>query len=115
MTGRFVNTIIFVSNLDKSRVFCRDILGAKVERDLDNIVFFENHLVLHDAKSILNTLFEGNSTETLGSSGISTILIYFECTTLDGLEKMYANVKKQRGDDSWNRKTTVGSICFSVL
>lgn len=83
MVNTFVNTIVFVRDLGKSKYFYTQILGIKVKQDLDTIVFFENQLVLHSAESILSTIFEEDPTHKV--MGCRNVLLYFETSDLEGL------------------------------
>ena len=44
---RFVNTIVFVKDIELSRQFYTDVPEMPIEEDLGIIVFFKNRLVLH--------------------------------------------------------------------
>jgi catechol 2,3-dioxygenase-like lactoylglutathione lyase family enzyme len=92
MSNTFVNTIVFVSDIKKSKQFYADLLGIKVKKDLERIVFFDNQLVLHCAESILNTIFKRRP-GVPSRQGNNNILIYFECETLEKLEKLYHKIK----------------------
>ena len=89
----FVNTIVFVKDIERSKIFYRDLLDQKIVNDFDSIVFFENHLVLHQANKIINTVFRRNSTEAGKDQGNRNILIYFES---DDLEAMFARVNEAK-------------------
>ncbi|MBP7902150.1 MAG: VOC family protein [Spirochaetes bacterium] len=82
----FANTIIFVKDIEKSKKFYSEILGMKIIDDYGTIVFFENRLVLHSAKSILKTVFKKMRISGLFKQGRKNILIYFET---DRLEEFY--------------------------
>lgn len=93
MSSQFVNTIIFVSDLNKSKIFYTDILGIKIKKDLKTIVFYENHLVLHNAESILKTIFKEKKNDIPNTLGMNNLVIYFESKTLKELEKLYSDIK----------------------
>lgn len=92
MPNKFVNTIVFVSDLERSKHFYADLLNIKIRKDLNTIVFFENQLVLHSAKSILGTIFKEEIPHTVSEQGRNNILIYFEC---DDLDTFYHGVKNK--------------------
>lgn len=79
----FVNTIIFVKDINKSKRFYSDALGLKIIQDYETIVFFENHFVLHSAVSIIKTVFKRNNYFQKKKQGRKNILIYFETNQLD--------------------------------
>lgn len=93
MSNQFINTIVFVSDLNKSKEFYANTLGIKIKKDLETVVFFNNQLVLHCAKSILNTVFKGKITDMPEIRGLNNMLIYFECETLGELEKLYEDIE----------------------
>lgn len=90
----FVNTIVFVSDINLSKKFYAEILGIKITNDLGTIVFFENSFVLHCAKSILSTVFKRQSVDEISKAqGGNNVLIYFECENQDELESTFNDVK----------------------
>ncbi len=92
MTNCFVNTIVFVKDIDKSKQFYSEVLGLKIIRDYDTIVFFENHFVLHSAVSIIKTVFKRNYPFSKIKQGKKNILIYFET---DQLDECFSKIKMQ--------------------
>lgn len=90
MICTFVNTIVFVSDLEKSKRFYSDTLNIKIKNDLETIVFFENQLVLHSTESILNTVFNKEYSYKKKPMGSNNMLLYFET---DDLEALYNNLK----------------------
>jgi len=87
VTNRFVNTIVFVSDIEKSKLFYRDLLHMTIKQDLGDIVFFENQLVLHGAESIMKTIFKQQQDDMVQNQGRKNLLLYFETDTLDKLYK----------------------------
>ncbi len=88
----FINTIVFVKDLERSKAFYTDVLGQTVMQDFGTIVFFENHLVLHQAGSITETVFKQRSDDALADQGKRNILIYFESDDPEGmLERVSAS------------------------
>lgn len=92
MTNCFVNTIVFVDNIEESKLFYSEFLQIKIEKDYGNIVFFENQLVLHDANSILKTVKKDQFEERHNKQGDNNILLYFET---DNLTELYNKVKEK--------------------
>ncbi|TCS35203.1 VOC family protein [Reinekea marinisedimentorum] len=95
MAVKFVNTIVFVSDLAESKRFYSDLLGIKVKEELESIIFFENHLVLHSDKPILDSVFKTESKSRLNPIGANNILIYFECESLSELESTFGKVSSK--------------------
>lgn len=91
MTPIFVNTIVFVKDLECAKTFYTDVLGQKILEDFGTITFFENHLVLHQAQSITKTVFKKESSEAAREQGKRNLLIYFES---DEMENMFARVSE---------------------
>jgi catechol 2,3-dioxygenase-like lactoylglutathione lyase family enzyme len=86
----FVNTIVFVKDLERSKAFYRDLLGQKILEDFGSITFFENQLVLHQASSIIKTVFGKRSLKAALRQGRRNVLIYFETKEL---ESMFSRIK----------------------
>jgi catechol 2,3-dioxygenase-like lactoylglutathione lyase family enzyme len=80
----FYNTIVFVKDLDRSKAFYAEILGQRLLEDYGTIVFFENHLVLHNSESIIKTCYGEVSPESKALQGRNNLLIYFETDNLEG-------------------------------
>ena len=107
MSNVFVNTIVFVKDIQVSKKFYSDILGMKVLQDYETIVFFENHLVLHIADSIIRTIFKKPMSSALRKQGRNNILLYFETDKLDELyDRISDKVKIIHGIEkqAWGQK-----------
>lgn len=94
MATKFVNTIVFVCNLQESQDFYAKFLGLKVDRGLEKIVFFENGLVLHCAKSASEMVL-GRAGTNEASQGNNNLLIYIECASFDELQMLYSRVRSE--------------------
>lgn len=86
----FVNTIVFVKDLQRAKAFYTKLLDQTILEDFGTITFFENHLVLHQAGSIIKTVFKRQSFKTALRQGRRNVLIYFESQDLD---RMYERIK----------------------
>lgn len=78
----FRNTIILVKDIRLSKDFYERVLGLRVLNDSSTIVFFENHLVIHDANAFLRTVFKRRSS-SMAPLGKKNIDIYFEASDID--------------------------------
>ena len=85
----FYNTIVFVKDLKKSVDFYKNILGIRIITEYDTIVFFENHLVIHDGNDLLNTVYKKRPLFNR-KKGKKNIELYFET---DDIEKEFKNIK----------------------
>jgi catechol 2,3-dioxygenase-like lactoylglutathione lyase family enzyme len=90
----FVNTIVFVKDIEISKSFYTNILGMKILQDYETIVFFENHFVLHEADSILKTVFKKNKFSALKKQGKRNVILYFETNALYEFYNTIANSVK---------------------
>ncbi|MBN8950621.1 MULTISPECIES: VOC family protein [unclassified Rhizobium] len=79
---RFVNPIPFVSDIARSKVFYRDLLGLKILNDFGNFVLFDTGFAIHEGKSLEQTIW-GKSSETSASYGRRNVLLYFEHEDVD--------------------------------
>ncbi len=85
MNPVFVNTIVFVKDIEKSKSFYAEVLKQTVMQDFGALVLFENHLALHQAQSIYQTVFKQGLEEALLEQGKRNLLIYFESDQLDDM------------------------------
>jgi catechol 2,3-dioxygenase-like lactoylglutathione lyase family enzyme len=85
----FINTIVFVCDIAKSKRFYQNVIGLRVEREFDTVVFFENHFVIHDGNALLKTIFNSLSSVNF-RKGKKNIEIYFET---DNIDVSYATVR----------------------
>ena len=79
---RFVNPIPFVSDIARSKVFYRDLLGLKILNEFGNFVLFDTGFAIHEGKSLEQTIW-GKSSETSASYGRRNVLLYFEHEDVD--------------------------------
>ncbi len=93
MNLKFVNTIVFVKNIGVSKAFYTETLGLKVIGDYGAFVLFENHLALHPARELADTVWKEEApSDTDQPQGRHNVLIYFETDTL---EDAFARLKDQ--------------------
>ena len=83
MGVRFVNTIVFVKDVNRSKEFYRNLLGLEVAEDHGTLVIFENRFAIHSSKSLMRTVFKKNIFSSTFRQGRRNLLIYFECDRLD--------------------------------
>lgn len=90
---RFVNPIPFVSNIERSKAFYRDVMGLKILSDFGNFVLFETGFAIHDGKSLEQTVWK-SSAEIPEPYGRRNILLYFEHDDVDAaFEKITPHVE----------------------
>lgn len=90
---RFVNPIPFVSNIERSKAFYRDVMGLKILSDFGNFVLFETGFAIHDGKSLEQTVWK-TSADALEPYGRRNILLYFEHDDVDAaFEKIAPHVE----------------------
>ena len=81
---RFVNPIIFVSDIGVSAAFYRDVVGLKIEADHGTIVIFSEHFAIHDAATLTRTVWGPDAPVADGPHGRRNLLLYFEDPDIDG-------------------------------
>jgi predicted enzyme related to lactoylglutathione lyase len=89
----FYNTIVFVKNIIISKIFYESVIGLKIEKEFETIVFFENHFVIHDRNSIIQTVFGKEKSLLKKKQGESDILIYFETDDIESAFKQVTGNK----------------------
>jgi catechol 2,3-dioxygenase-like lactoylglutathione lyase family enzyme len=84
----FYNTIVFVTDMAKSRYFYENILNLKVEVDYGVLVIYENRLAIHDGNTLQKTIFGKVQKRILKKFGRKNIEIYFETNELKEMENI---------------------------
>ena len=84
-----VETIVFVSDIERSRAFYRDVLGLAIAQDHGTIVMFEHGYSIHDGVDLLEKTYKKPGGFPNGPQGKDNIDIYFET---DSLEEALATV-----------------------
>lgn len=82
---KFVNTIVFVEDLQRSRKFYEEVLMQKMVKEFGVIIFYENHLVLHEIKPIMETVYKTPFEPNASPLGRRNILVYFETEDLQAM------------------------------
>lgn len=89
---RFVNPIVFVSDIERSRRFYRDIVGLVIRADFGNFIAFESGFAIHDGRSLAETVW-GAAPADAAPYGRGNLLLYFEDDHVDhAFERMAAHV-----------------------
>jgi catechol 2,3-dioxygenase-like lactoylglutathione lyase family enzyme len=107
MKNVFVNTIVFVKDLNISKDFYSNILGMDILKEYGTIVFYENQLVLHQTESIIETVYKKRKSSVFNKQGHDNLLLYFET---DDLLSFYNQISKKvriiHGieEQSWGQK-----------
>ena len=78
MKLKFISTIAFVKDINKSKKFYTEILGLTIVKDFHTIVFFENQFVIHDSKNLIKTIFKKKYYNSFFKQGRKNLLICFE-------------------------------------
>ncbi len=74
---RFVNPIPFVSDIERSKAFYRDLLGLTILNDFGSFVLFETGFSIHEGKSLERTIWK-HGIENSEPYWRRNILLYFE-------------------------------------
>lgn len=80
---RFVNPIAFVSDIQVSTAFYRDVLGLTVEADHGSIVIFMGGFAIHDGPALMRTVWGADVPIESGPYGRRNLLFYFEDDDVD--------------------------------
>ncbi len=93
MKIEFIDSIVFVRDIQVSRAFYTEVLGLKVVKDYGPIVLFENHLAIHQARELGTTIWKADAPAGADQpQGRHNLLLYFETETL---EETFAELKDQ--------------------
>ncbi|MEM9684930.1 MAG: VOC family protein, partial [Pseudomonadota bacterium] len=80
---KFINPIPFVSDVERSKRFYRDILGLEVVADLGDFVQFAGGFAIHDGAALQQTVW-GTAQKGDTAYGRANLLLYFEDDDVDG-------------------------------
>ncbi|MBB6485799.1 VOC family protein [Rhizobium lusitanum] len=78
----FVNPIPFVSDIDRSKAFYRDVMGLKILSDFGSFVLFETGFAIHEGQALERTIWKA-PTEASEPYGRRNVLLYFEDDDID--------------------------------
>ncbi|MBB4121546.1 VOC family protein [Martelella radicis] len=84
----FINTLVFVSDMNRSVDFYCDLLGQTIAQDHGDFVQLENGLALHMGPALEATMFGAPSGER-SRYGRGNLVLYFET---DELEAIFARM-----------------------
>lgn len=79
---RFINPLIFVSDLDRSRDFYSEVIGLTVKTDETDVVIFEGGFAIHQGEALQKTVW-GDIESPDGAYGRRNLLLYFEHPEID--------------------------------
>jgi catechol 2,3-dioxygenase-like lactoylglutathione lyase family enzyme len=81
MRLRFLNSVMFVKDIVRSKIFYRDILGLKIVQDLGRYVAFEGGFGLWERDYAMSVIFPGQDKPSSVLSHEAEL--YFETDNLD--------------------------------
>lgn len=80
---RFVNPIVFVTDIATSKAFYADVIGLDVEEDHGDFVLFSGHFALHAGTALARTIWGSEREAEPGPFGRGNLLLYFEDDDVD--------------------------------
>ncbi|WP_037149927.1 VOC family protein [Rhizobium freirei] len=84
----------FVSDIECSKVFYRDVMGLQILSDFGNFVLFETGFAIHNGKSLEQTIWKTGSEMMPEPYGRRNVLLYFEHDDVDAaFEKVAPHVE----------------------
>ncbi len=89
---KFVNTIVFVKDIEASKRFYSELLGLNIVKEYNTMIIFENGFVIHEAGPLYKIIFKKQIESPDAKLGKDNIDIYFECSNLEALyDKLVKN------------------------
>jgi len=108
MNIKYINTIIFVENIEISKKFYNQVLNQKIINDYGPYIVFENNFAIHEAKSFFDNLYNKNDSNHNKSQGMENLLINFQCKNLESIfkkvEESKAKIIHPIKTQSWGQK-----------
>ncbi|AJY47264.1 VOC family protein [Martelella endophytica] len=89
----FINTLIFVADLDRATRFYRDVLGQTVLESAGDFVRLENGLALHTGRALEETTF-GESEPDSRPYGRRNLVLYFESDEIEAMLERVSTVSE---------------------
>ena len=83
MKIKYMNSVIFVEDVDRSRQFYTNVLGQKVIQDYGRYVGFDGGFGIWDREYAMSIIFCGKSKKPSSNSG--QMELYFETDDLDAM------------------------------
>jgi catechol 2,3-dioxygenase-like lactoylglutathione lyase family enzyme len=99
---RFVNPLPFVTDMERSRHFYRDMLGLEIVADHGNFVLFAGGFALHEGVSLLTATYGAEATRSMRRAeqkteptgfGRDNLVLYFEVEDEDSLDAAFARIR----------------------
>ncbi|WP_269586296.1 VOC family protein [Roseibium sp. Sym1] len=100
---RFVNPLPFVTDMERSRHFYRDMLGLEIIADHGNFVLFAGGFALHEGTSLLAATYGAAAADNTrrhaeqepGPTGFgrNNLVLYFEVEDEDSLDAAFARLR----------------------
>jgi len=88
---RFVNPILFVSEISASKDFYNNTLGLAIQEDHGQFVLFEFGFAIHDGKSLYETVWKDTTTHN-STYGANNLLLYFDD---DNIDQLYSRISSK--------------------
>lgn len=79
---KHVDTIVLVSDIDRSKLFYTDIIGLKILHDWGNMIVFKDRFAIHQADALLPAEHSQKFIRP-GRQGRNNLVIYFEAHDLE--------------------------------
>lgn len=92
MSIKFINPIVFVQDVNRSREFYSQVVDLEVVEDHGVFVLFQDHFSIHQARELTITVWGKDDPETAQPQGRRNLLLYFETPDL---EKVFNRVCDQ--------------------
>jgi catechol 2,3-dioxygenase-like lactoylglutathione lyase family enzyme len=87
----FINPVVFVKDIERSKEFYANELGLSIVGDHGSFVLFDQHFAIHQAHELAETVWGSDRPGgTDQDQGRSNLLLYFETETL---EQTYETLK----------------------
>lgn len=99
---RFVNPLPFVTDMERSKHFYRDMLGLEIIADHGNLVQFAGGFALHEGTSLLSATYGAEATRNLRrveretkptGFGRNNLVLYFEVDDEDSLDAAFSRIQ----------------------
>lgn len=83
MAVKFAHNVVFVKDIHVSKQFYTEVLGINILKDYTVFVLFENNFAIHQAKELIQTIFNADRSGLDEPQGHENMDIYFESDEIE--------------------------------
>jgi catechol 2,3-dioxygenase-like lactoylglutathione lyase family enzyme len=80
---KFAHNVVFVKDINVSKIFYGELLGIPIVQDYTILILFENNFAIHQSKELIHTIYKTDMPGSDEQQGHNNMDIYFESDTME--------------------------------